>query len=68
VAEALHETQEALKVAAGNPVSLLTDVLHRAAWEGGLGQPISLEPQVGGDPSWQQGGWAHCTQWGAPGS
>lgn len=46
VSEALQAAQAALKHAQAVPANVITDVLHRAAFDGGLGQPLLLDPSL----------------------
>lgn len=46
VTEAVHAAQAALEHEAKNPAGLITDALHRAAFEGGLGAPLLVDPSL----------------------
>ena len=44
VVEAADAAKSALTAAAASPAALIPDVLHRAAFDGGLGAPLLLDP------------------------
>mmetsp|Transcript_5267 Transcript_5267/g.12979 ORF Transcript_5267/g.12979 Transcript_5267/m.12979 type:complete len:489 (-) Transcript_5267:293-1759(-) len=46
VNEAVAAARAALAEAQKDPNSIIADVLHRAAFDGGLGQPVSLDPSL----------------------
>lgn len=46
VSEAVAAAQAQLADSLKNPSNVITDVLHRAAFDGGLGQPVNLDPSA----------------------
>lgn len=46
VSEAVAAAQAQLADELKNPSNVITDVLHRAAFDGGLGQPVTLDPSA----------------------
>lgn len=46
VVEAVAAAKAALTAASHDPAAVLSDVLHRAAYDGGLGQPLSVDASL----------------------